>query len=177
MNKLLIAGLVAAAVVVLGGCETTQKQAGAGAEVGEAGAEAEGGAGAATGGLAGRRGLPGAAELNDPNSPLYTKVIYFEFDRSDIGPEYVDTLRAHAEYLAANPRARVTVEGHCDERGTREYNLALGEQRAEQVRRFLLAEGVGGSQIDTLSYGEERAADPGHYESSWALNRRAVLVY
>jgi peptidoglycan-associated lipoprotein len=175
VKKLVIAWLIPVMVALLGGCETTQKQEEAGAEVGEAGMGE--GAGATTGGLADRGGLPGTAALNDPNSPLYTKVIYFEFDRSDIGPEYVDTLRAHAEYLAANPQARVTLEGHCDERGTREYNLALGEQRAEQVRRFLLAEGVSGSQIDTLSYGEERAADPGHYESAWALNRRAVLVY
>jgi peptidoglycan-associated lipoprotein len=128
-----------------------------------------------TAALAGRGGLP--PEFNDPSSPLYQRSIYFEYDRSDILPQFVDVLRAHAKFLATNPGRQVTLEGHTDERGTREYNLALGDQRADTVRRFMLAEGVGGGQINTLSYGEERPVDPGHSDAAWALNRRVELVY
>ena len=132
--------------------------------------------GAETAGL----GAPGgytAADLNDPQSPLYQRVIYFDYDRSEILPQFVDILRAHASYLAGNPNVRLMLEGHTDERGTREYNLALGDQRTDAVRRVLVAEHASGSQIETLSYGEERPADPGHYDSAWALNRRVELVY
>ncbi len=119
----------------------------------------------------------GAEALNNPDSPLYIKVIYFDLDVSTIRPEYYDTLRAHAEYLIDNPSASVTVEGHCDERGSREYNIALGEQRSNAVLRFFEAEGVRASQIDGVSYGEERPEDYGHSEAAWSMNRRAVLVY
>jgi peptidoglycan-associated lipoprotein len=120
-------------------------------------------------------GLP--PEFNDPSSPLYQRVIYFEYDSSAIQPAFVEVLRAHSLYLSTNPQANVVLEGHTDERGTREYNLALAEQRAETVRRFMLAEGVGKGQINTLSYGEERPDQPGHGEDAWALNRRVELVY
>jgi len=119
----------------------------------------------------------GAEALNDPNSPLYTKVIYFDFDISSIRSEYIDTLRAHAEYLVNNPSASVNIEGHCDERGSREYNIALGEQRSNAVQRFFEAEGVRSSQINSVSYGEERPEDYGHSEAAWSMNRRAVLMY
>lgn len=118
-----------------------------------------------------------AADLRDPASPLYQRVVYFEYDSSAIRPQFIDVLRAHGSYLASNPTAGVTLDGHTDERGTREYNLALGDHRAETVRRFLLAEGVADGQIATMSYGEERPADPGHSESAWELNRRVELVY
>lgn len=121
------------------------------------------------------RGLPPG--FNDPSSPLYQRVIYFDYDRSDILPQFVEVLRAHALYLSTNPGASVMLEGHTDERGTREFNLALAEQRADTVRRFMLAEGVGGGQIAILSYGEEKPAQQGHDEGSWALNRRVELVY
>jgi peptidoglycan-associated lipoprotein len=164
-----------AAVVLFTGCSSTPSQEkGAGVED-RAGATA--GEGASTAGLAGRGGGYTAADLNDPSSPLYQKVIYFDYDSSDIKPQFVDVLRAHASYLSSNPAAHVRLEGHTDERGTREYNLALGEERADTVRRFLVAEGARDSQIDILSYGEERPAEPGHTESAWALDRRVVLVY
>lgn len=121
------------------------------------------------------RGL--AADFNDPSSPLYQRVIYFDYDSSEIQPQFIEVLRAHALYLSTNPNRSVTLEGHTDERGTREYNLALAEQRANSVRGFMLAEGVGGGQVKTLSYGEERPAQPGHGEDAWALNRRVELVY
>jgi peptidoglycan-associated lipoprotein len=132
--------------------------------------------GAGTSGLSGRAGYT-AADLNDPSSPLYQRVIYFDYDSSDIQPQFIDILRAHASYLSSSSDVSVTLEGHADERGTREYNLALGDQRADTVRRYLLAEGVPDSRVHTMSYGEERPADPGHSESSWALNRRVELVY
>ncbi len=87
--------------------------------------------------------------MNDPSSPLYQRVIYFEYDSSDIQPQFVDILRAHASYLSTNSGASVTLEGHTDERGTREYNLALGDHRADTVRRYLLAEGVPDGRIHT----------------------------
>jgi len=83
----------------------------------------------------------------------------------------------HGEYLAANRNTTITVEGHCDERGSREYNMALGERRANTVKRFLEAQGVSGRQASIISYGEERPATTGHDEQAWAENRRAVLVY
>jgi len=121
------------------------------------------------------RGLP--AEFNDPSNPLYQRIIYFDYDSSDIRPQFIEVLRAHSLYLSTTPGANVLLEGHSDERGTREYNLALAEQRAHTVRRFMLAEGVASGQIETLSYGEERPAQRGHDEESWALNRRVELVY
>ena len=132
--------------------------------------------GADTAGLRGPGGYT-AADLNDPSSPLYQRVIYFEYDSSDIRPQFIDILRAHASYISSNPGVSVTLDGHTDERGTREYNLALGDSRADTVGRFLLAEGVPDGRIRTMSYGEERPADPGHTESSWELNRRVELVY
>jgi peptidoglycan-associated lipoprotein len=121
------------------------------------------------------RGLPPG--FNDPASPLYQRVIYFDYDSSDIQPQFIEVLRAHSLYLATNPNRSIRLEGHTDERGTREYNLALADERANKVRRFMLAEGVGDGQINTLSYGEERPAQPGHSEDAWVLNRRVELVY
>lgn len=132
--------------------------------------------GAVTRGISGPGGYT-AADLNDPSSPLYQRVIYFKYDSSDIRPQFIDILRAHASYLSSSSAAYVTLDGHTDERGTREYNLALGDHRADTVRRFLLAEGVPDGRIRTMSYGEERPADPGHGEPSWALNRRVELIY
>ncbi len=115
--------------------------------------------------------------LNDPNSLLSKRVIYFDFDKSDIKDEFRDILNAHAEYLASHPSVNVTIEGHTDERGTREYNIALGERRANAVKRMLTLQGVSASQIRVISYGEERPAALGHDERAWALNRRAIIDY
>ncbi len=113
----------------------------------------------------------------DPSSPLYNRTVYFDYDNAEIKPEYISVMRTHATYLGKNPRQRVTLEGHTDERGTREYNLALGDQRSDAVRRFMVAEGVIPDQMATLSYGEERPADPGHSEGAWRQNRRVVIQY
>lgn len=104
-------------------------------------------------------------------------VVYFDYDRAEIKPEYVPIITAHAKYLNGSSQRRVRLEGHSDERGSREYNIGLGERRAQAVRRALMLQGVSESQITTVSYGEERPADQGHDESAWAKNRRVELVY
>ncbi len=119
----------------------------------------------------------GMRPWEDPASPLYERTIYFDYDTAQIRPEYVNLIRTHARYLGDHPDLRVTLEGHADERGTREYNLALGERRADSVRQFMLAEGVRATQLATLSYGEERPAVLGHSEESWRLNRRVIIQY
>ncbi len=181
MSKhLLPAAALALVAVIFAGCSSTPKEEGTGAEVTSAGGGAYGsGSGSGYGGAYGQGSGSGASDpaLNDPNSPLYTRVIYFEFDSAQIREEFKEPLRAHAKYLSKNPGARVTIEGHADERGTREYNLALGENRGEVVKRFMQAEGASGSQMSVISYGEEKPTDPGHTDASWAYNRRAVLVY
>ncbi len=113
----------------------------------------------------------------DPSNPLYQRTIYFDYDSAEIKPQYLDVIRTHSAYLGSTTSQRVTLEGNTDERGTREYNLALGDQRAESVRQLMLAEGVTQGQLTTLSYGEERPADPGHNDNAWRLNRRVVIQY
>jgi len=108
---------------------------------------------------------------------LAERKIYFDFDRSEILGDYKDMLKAHANYLVSNPSASVIIEGNADERGTREYNMALGERRAYSVLQFLTMQGVSKSQLSTVSFGEERPDVEGHDESAWKWNRRAVLVY
>lgn len=115
--------------------------------------------------------------LDNPDSILAKRVIYFDFDKSNIKPEFLDVLTAHAKYLVAHPDQKLRIEGYTDERGTVEYNIALGDRRAQAVRRFLLFQGVNPDQLTTVSYGESHPADPGHNEAAWAKNRRAVLVY
>lgn len=105
------------------------------------------------------------------------KTLYFDFDSATIDPSFLRTLDAHADYLIRHPLARLRVEGHGDERGTREYNIALGERRAQAVRNALLLKGVSRSQMVTISYGEEKPLALGHDEASWARNRRVELIY
>jgi peptidoglycan-associated lipoprotein len=108
---------------------------------------------------------------------LATRVVYFEFDSSEVRSTGVEVVAAHARYLAANPATRVRLEGHTDERGSREYNIGLGERRAQAVRRALMLQGALDGQLSTVSYGEERPAAAGHDEEAWAKNRRVEIVY
>lgn len=108
---------------------------------------------------------------------LLERTFYFEFDRAVLMPSDLTALETHAQVLRNNRSRSVVLEGHCDERGTREYNLALGERRADTIRSFLTSAGVSASQIETVSYGEERPEDPGHDESAWGRNRRGVMIY
>lgn len=121
--------------------------------------------------------LMGGGDLNDPSSPLAKRVIYFMYDSSQVEDEFVPVINAHAQYLSANPGQHVVLEGHADERGSREYNIALSEQRAQSVVRMLQMQGVNGVQMDVVSYGEEKPAAYGHDEESWHQNRRVELRY
>ena len=117
------------------------------------------------------------SSLDDPQSLLAVRIIYFEYDSSDIKFEDRATVEAHAAYLVANPNTNMTLEGHADERGSREYNLALGDRRAQTVKRQMTLLGASPSQIRTVSYGEERPAIDNHDEYSWSQNRRVEIIY
>jgi peptidoglycan-associated lipoprotein len=106
-----------------------------------------------------------------------TNVVYFDYDSSEIPQASLGVVSANAGYLVKYPSARVRLEGNTDERGSREYNIGLGERRAQTVRRALMAQGVADAQITTVSYGEERPAVPGHDEEAYAKNRRVEFVY
>ena len=127
---------------------------------------------------------PPPPRVDDQNNPVNPatgrplgRTFYFEFDQSRLSERDLRVLAMHADYLRDFRNRSIVIEGHCDERGTREYNLALGERRAQAVQSYLTSAGVRASQIDTVSYGEERPEDPGHDESAWAKNRRAEMTY
>jgi len=113
----------------------------------------------------------------DANGNPLARTFYFDYDKAVLRPTDLAALEVHAQILRRNPDRSVVVEGHCDERGTREYNLALGERRADSIRSFLLSAGVSSRQLETVSYGEEQPEDPGHNDAAWARNRRAVMSY
>lgn len=104
-------------------------------------------------------------------------VVHFAFDKSDVQAEDTDLLTQTAAYLIAHPNQNVRLEGYTDERGTKAYNIALGDRRAQSVKRFLMLQGVSPNQMETVSYGEEDPANPGHNETAWAENRRVVIAY
>ncbi|MDR3450714.1 MAG: peptidoglycan-associated lipoprotein Pal [Alphaproteobacteria bacterium] len=152
-----------AALVLVSACDTT------GSNEGEGGANGAGGMGMGKGGVA----RPGTQE------DLVVNVgdrVFFELDQSELSSEAQATLDRQAAWLKKYATAKVTVEGHCDERGTREYNLALGERRATAAKNYLVAAGIPAARISTVSYGKERPAVVGSNEAAWAQNRRAVTV-
>jgi peptidoglycan-associated lipoprotein len=161
---------------VLAGCSTTggEKSATGEAAVEDRSITTEGGA--VSTGVAGSGSFAGYS-LDDPSSPLSRRVIYFEYDSSNVGAADQDLLSAHAAYLAGNPGQTVTLEGHADERGSREYNIGLGDRRSQAVRRILELHGVAPHQVNTVSYGEEKPAAEGHHDVAWRLNRRVEIVY
>jgi len=118
-----------------------------------------------------------AAEQLRKDAMAADTLFFFEFDRSDLKQEALDDLDAHAKYLSADRAAKVRLEGHADERGTRAYNLALGERRANAVARYLVIQGVNRSQIETVSYGEERPLSLSRDDNGWSRNRRVELIY
>lgn len=117
-----------------------------------------------------------AAKREAARNQFLTQDIYFDFDSFSILPEAQEILSSKAEWLQNNPDATVTIEGHCDERGTIEYNLALGDRRGESAKAFLVNLGIAKSRLNTISYGEERPLDPGNNENAWGKNRRAHFV-
>ena len=115
-------------------------------------------------------------EMTQARDEFLNENVHFEFDRSDLTPEAVAVLKKKAAWLSYNPAVTVMIEGHCDERGTNEYNLALGERRAQSAKNFLVNMGLAASRLSTISYGEERPLALGQNEEAWAKNRRAQFV-
>jgi peptidoglycan-associated lipoprotein len=170
MYKNIVLPVFVVLAVALGGCASSGKKSTSGRDTG-------------TGQPYGNEIAPGTAQIGSSSDAalaaernLSTNIIYFEFDKSDIKPEYQGVVTAYAKYLSSNPAAKVRLEGHADERGTREYNVGLGERRANSVLSALTAQGAGQGQISVISYGEERPADPGHTEEAWAKNRRVQII-
>lgn len=122
-------------------------------------------------------GINGSGAQVDGQGIPSVRTIYFDFDRDSIRSEFESVLNAHAQYLRSNSNARVVLEGHTDERGTREYNMGLGERRGYTVERYLRVQGVSPSQLEVVSYGEERPAVRGQNEDAYAQNRRVVFSY
>lgn len=146
--------------------------------LGDGSSMGSGGRFGANGGKYGARGANGLPpEFSDPNNPLSKRTIYFMLDSSQVQQDFVSVIAAHARYLLANPSQHIVLEGNGDERGSREYNIALGEQRSKTVAGMLKAQGVSESQLGIVSYGEEKPVAMGHDESSWELNRRVELAY
>jgi len=180
MKKIVAIACLCAAAALLAGCpkkNTTVEPPNAGSQVpgaGNANANGEGASTSATP-LGGEEGAMGAKGVG-PGSAV-AKIIYFDFDKSDIKPEFAPVVSANAQYLIAHPGAKLKLEGNTDERGTREYNIGLGERRAQAVRRALMLQGVAENQLTTVSFGAERPAVEGDNEEAWAKNRRVELVY
>ena len=119
----------------------------------------------------------GSQPWNDPQSPLYQRSVYFDFNEYTVQTKYQKTLSAHASYLKANPKQKVIIQGNTDERGTAEFNLALGQRRSDAVRKSLNLMGVSDDQMEAVSFGKEKPKAEGDNEAAWAENRRADIVY
>ena len=168
--------LIAIATLALAGCpkKPTTPPAGSGSTATQG---SETGAAPGEGGVGEGRDLPGASGSPTGGPAGVGNVIYFDFDRSDIRPEYAALISSHAKFLAASSNIKIRIEGHTDERGSREYNIALAERRAQAVRLALTLQGAGDAQLTTVSYGEERPAVAGGDEAAYEKNRRVELVY
>jgi peptidoglycan-associated lipoprotein len=174
MKQLKVVLVLVAGLLLMTGCPSTPEKpdggAGGAAGRGPGGAQVEGQGAELGGGVS-------AYSLDDPSSPLSKRVIYFDYDSATIKDEYRQIIEVHGQYLADHPEVQMVMEGHTDERGSREYNIALGEQRTQAVKKIMLLYGATDQQIQTVSFGEERPVAPGHDESAWSLNRRVELVY
>ena len=180
MKKILLISVLALSIVAC--AETTKPDAAAENDNAEF-------ASATAGGIDGAAGLDGTAleggklvsydegAINDPNNILAEKLVYFGFDSNTVDADYVELVKHHGRYLSFNVNASVRLEGHADERGTREYNVALAEGRAQAVKQLMLYEGAGNDQISVISYGEEKPVSFGHDDESMSLNRRVEIVY
>ena len=193
--KVLAFSLLVAAISVTGCQQVPTAGAGGTGGVGGSGANGYGAGGTGGSGGAGNYGGSGGnygggtgygtggsgqytpAELQNPSSILAQRVIYFDLDRSDIKPEYMNVLNAHAALLRAYPNLRVRLEGHADERGSREYNVALSERRGYSVLDYMQVKGSSSNQMEVIGYGEEVPAVFGHNEAAWGKNRRVEIKY
>jgi peptidoglycan-associated lipoprotein len=183
MRKLFVGALAA---LMFAGCSSTPTQDAAPVEerAPDASATAPGSGGASTAGTAtsGISGTPSGSAttlspLKDPKSILSQRNIYFDYDSYVVKTEHRALVEAHAKYLQANRSARMIIQGNTDERGTREYNIALGQKRADAIKKMLLLLGATESQVETVSFGKEKPRNPGSGESAWAENRRGDIVY
>jgi peptidoglycan-associated lipoprotein len=180
MKKFALAALVA---IFIAGCQSTPTSQAPVEDKSGTAAAAGPGSGASTagttpGGVSGTQQGTGAANpLRDPNNILSKRSVYFEFDSFTVADQYKPIVEAHARYLAANRNARVTLQGHADERGSREYNIALGQKRADAVKRMMTVMGVQETIVETVSFGKEKPRNMGHDEAAWAENRRVDIIY
>jgi len=177
MKKFFVAAAMAA---LLAGCSTQPAAPVEDQSAAAAAAAAKDGAatsGTTTSGVSGSATGTGVNPLKDPNNILSKRSIYFEFDSFVVEDKYKAQIDAHAKYLSANRSAKVTLQGHTDERGSREYNIALGQKRADAVKRAMTLMGVQDVVIETVSYGKEKPKREGHDEAAWAENRRVDIVY
>jgi peptidoglycan-associated lipoprotein len=120
---------------------------------------------------------PSTAPAETAAAAAFDKKVYFDFDKFTLKPEATETLNELVAFLKTNVNLKVKIEGNCDERGTTEYNVALGERRANSVQDFLVSQGIDPQRVSTISYGKEKPADPGHNEEAWAKNRRDEFVF
>jgi peptidoglycan-associated lipoprotein len=184
MRRLIIGVFV---VAILAGCTSTPTQDAAPIEDRAPGAAATPGTpGAVTSGVppsgitgtpGGPSGSTGASVLRDPNNILSRRTIYFDYDSFAVRDEFRALVSAHAKYLQSNRPTRVTLQGHTDERGSREYNIALGQRRADAVKNMMQLLGATEAQIETVSFGKEKPKTEGHDEAAWAQNRRVEIIY
>jgi peptidoglycan-associated lipoprotein len=176
MKKILFAVLVAA---VVAGCSSTPTTAPvedkSGTTAPTTTTPGAGTSGTTSSGVTGT--ATGVNPLRDPNNILSKRSVYFEYDSFTIADQYKPIVEAHARYLAANRNARVTLQGHADERGSREYNIALGQKRADAVKRMVSLLGVQETIVETVSFGKEKPKNLGHDEAAWAENRRVDIIY
>ncbi len=177
MRAILTAVLATAFLAVVGACTTTpedQKPA----DVVDKGSPTKPGATTVTPVDATRKpGGAGVGALKDPNNVLSKRSIYFDFDKFDVKDEYRPIVEAHAKYLRENPSAKVLIQGNADERGSREYNVGLGQRRSDAVKRMMSLLGVKESQIEAVSLGEEKPVCGEHSEECWAKNRRDDILH
>ena len=180
MKRIISIACLLAGAALLAGCPkkpTTVEPPTAGTQVGGSSSNTAPAGGASTsGGALGDSGANGARGAGGAGASG-RQIIYFDFDKSEIKPEYAPIVKAGAETLTERPGIKVKLEGNTDQRGTREYNIGLGERRAQAVRRALMLQGVAETQITTVSFGAERPAAEGDDETAWAKNRRVELVY
>ena len=179
MKRIISIALLIAGAALLTGCpkkHNVNEPPVAGSQVDSAASTAGEGASTSTNPLGGDADSR-ARGFGEGTGALARKVIYFDFDKSEIKPEYADIVTTAAHNLTANPKMKMKLEGNTDGRGTREYNIGLGERRAQAVRRALMLQGVAESQVSTVSFGAERPAAEGDDEAAWAKNRRVEVVY
>ncbi|MDZ4201619.1 MAG: peptidoglycan-associated lipoprotein Pal [Gallionella sp.] len=139
--------------------------------------DAQGGSAGTGGNTPSSRQQTAVDPLNDPSSILANRSVYYPFDVAVVQDADKAMVQAHGQYLAANPNRKVRLEGNCDERGSNEYNLGLGQRRADGVQKMLELSGASASQLESVSYGEEKPKGTDHDEASWAQNRRTDLNY